>query len=562
MHMSLHTPSSHAPSTPHGISRRTFHKLMMGVVGASAVARPVSSGQPSPRVFDVLVVGAGVSGVYTGWRLITTRSGRRLDVCILEASERVGGRLYSVASPEAPELHAELGGMRFLETQESVAGLAHHLGLEIVPFLMGGPQNLNHLRGVHLQISDYESAPAGVPYNLLAAERGQVPFQLLVATILGAFPALASLSVDQAREYLKTATVDGQLVWQTGFWNFLARQLSVEGYNLIRDAGGYFSIVSNWNLYDAIPFILEDFASPSYQKLAAGFQSLPQTLAEEFVENGGVLRLGTQATALAWGGGQGSIRVSVREPGSSSPTVYEARHVVLALPRRAIELLDPGSFIFTEQFKADLTTVRPERAAKLFLWYDEEWWTPLGLTSGPSITDQPLRQCYYFGTEPGSAGRRGAGLLLATYHDSGAVSFWNGYFPFSAHDQSSPPFANRDRFIEPLAPPQALIEELTRQLSVLHQIEVPPPHTALYRDWTVDPYGAGWHFWNPHNRSWEVIPRIRRPVPAANLYVCGEAYSANQGWVEGAINSAERVLQGFFGLSRPAWVSPTYDFGP
>lgn len=58
----------------------------------------------------------------------------------------------------------------------------------------------------------------------------------------------------------------------------------------------------------------------------------------------------------------------------------------------------------------------PERGAKLFFWYDQEWWTPLGLTSGPSTSDEPLRQCYYFGTEPsGPAGRR-AGLLLASYH--------------------------------------------------------------------------------------------------------------------------------------------------
>ena len=56
----------------------------------------------------------------------------------------------------------------------------------------------------------------GVPYNLLAAERGQAPFQLLATAILGAFPGLASLSVGQARAYLKTATVNGQPVWQTG----------------------------------------------------------------------------------------------------------------------------------------------------------------------------------------------------------------------------------------------------------------------------------------------------------------------------------------------------------
>jgi len=568
----------HARNNAVGISRRSFHKLALAAVGVPAAGPFLPPGRPDGRIFDVLIVGGGVSGAYTAWRLMTGEARRgselarlraahasgRPRVCLLEASDRIGGRLYSVTLPEAPDLHAELGGMRFLETQESVAGLARHLGLDVVPFPTGGPDNRQYLRGVNFRVGDYEDNAGAVPHNLLAAERGLTPWRLLVEALLGAFPALATLSLDEAREYLKTAEFEGRPLWQVGFWNLLARRLSVDAFNLVRGASGYFTIVSNWNAYDAIVFILQDFVSPSYQTLAEGYESLPVSLARQFVERGGVLRLGTTVTSLSrtWERGQSAIRVSARGPGLPAGTVLSARHVVLALPRRALELLDPDSFIFTDQFRADLTTVTPERGAKLFFWYDQEWWTPLGLTSGPSTSDEPLRQCYYFGTEPsGPAGRR-AGLLLASYHDGPAVHFWSGYFPFIAHDQASPPFVNRGGFLQALTPPQAMIDEATRQLSALHQIEVPRPHTAVYRNWSLDPYGAGWHFWNPHNRSWEVIARVRQPVPGANAYVCGEAYSANQGWVEGAINTAERVLETHFGVRRPSWVSPGYGFGP
>ena len=99
-------------------------------------------------------------------------------------------------------------------------------------------------------------------------------------------------------------------------------------------------------------------------------------------------------------------------------------------------------------------------------------------------------------------------------------------------------------------------------ISAVHQIEVPRPHTGLYRNWSLDPFGAAWHLWNPHNRSWEVMPRLRKPVPDANVYVCGEAFSSNQGWAEGALNTAERMLEDHFGLKRPTWISPTYNLGP
>jgi monoamine oxidase len=51
------------------------------------------------------------------------------------------------------------------------------------------------------------------------------------------------------------------------------------------------------------------------------------------------------------------------------------------------------------------------------------------------------------------------------------------------------------------------------------------------------------------------------PMQGANLYVCGEAYSNMQGWVQGALNSAELMLEENFNLSRPAWLPPSYDLG-
>jgi hypothetical protein len=63
-------------------------------------------------------------------------------------------------------------------------------------------------------------------------------------------------------------------------------------------------------------------------------------------------------------------------------------------------------------------------------------------------------------------------------------------------------------------------------------------------------------------KSWEVMPRIRRPIEDLNVFVCGEAYSSAQGWVEGAVNTAEMVVETYFDLPRPGWVLPEYDFGP
>ena len=85
-------------------------------------------------------VGGGVSGVYVAWRLQTANPSWKVAVC--EMSERVGGRLYSIAPPGMPHLRAELGGMRFRNSQLLVAKLIEHLGLIVEPFPSGDTRNM------------------------------------------------------------------------------------------------------------------------------------------------------------------------------------------------------------------------------------------------------------------------------------------------------------------------------------------------------------------------------------------------------------------------------------
>jgi hypothetical protein len=52
----------------------------------------------------------------------------------------------------------------------------------------------------------------------------------------------------------------------------------------------------------------------------------------------------------------------------------------------------------------------------------------------------------------------------------------------------------------------------------------------------------------------EVIDRIQNPLP--NIYICNEAYSDEQAWVEGALRSAEKILHTGFKIT-PSYTQPT-----
>src|SRR5690606_38632523 len=81
--------------------------------------------------------------------------------------------------------------------------------------------------------------------------------------------------------------------------------------------------------------------------------------------------------------------------------------------------------------------------------------------------------------------------------------------------------------------PGTLVDEAQRQLRAPHgrRARIPDPTAAYFQDWVQDPYGAAYHFWQVGAKSWEIMPRMRRPIPGANLYICGSAWSTGQGWV-------------------------------
>ena len=58
---------------------------------------------------DVAVVGGGVSGGYSAWRLQQTY-GDTQNMALFEYSDRIGGRLFSITLPGMPNVVADVGG--------------------------------------------------------------------------------------------------------------------------------------------------------------------------------------------------------------------------------------------------------------------------------------------------------------------------------------------------------------------------------------------------------------------------------------------------------------------
>lgn len=472
--------------------------------------------------------------------------------------------------PDIPDMVAELGGMRILENaQPLIVGLINELNAQLPPnrqielydFPVDEPQNLAYLRGVYLRLSDFTTEPNKVPYNLSFLEKGNSPGGIIVDAIEQIVPGITNpgLTEEQRRMMARTATFSGKPLYEQGFWNVLYRVITGEAYQFGTDAGGYNSTLSNWNAADAIPWYLSDFGiTPEYKGFKKGFQEVPKTLAAFFLKEGGDIRLNTKVNGFVRTGNVFRLMLDNME--------IEATTLILAMPRRSLDLLAPASPLL-QQAQPLISAVTPRPLFKLFTTYSNPWWLASGYTdatgkyipvqSGRSVTDLPVRQTYYWPKNDGSPATSGESMLLASYDDGNNIGFWDGLRPQrtqawkigklqAAVEQPFTAAGKKSRGLDwyDYQAPAAMVAEVARQLKTMHGLgHTPIVNNAAFRDWGADPFGGGWNSWNIGVKSWDVKEKIIQPIGKVPLYICGEAYSDAQGWVEGALQTADMMLE-------------------
>lgn len=519
-----------------------------------------------PRTIDVAIVGGGVSGCYCAYRFAHSSPSTR--VSLFEMSDRIGGRLWSVSG--VPGLPAELGGMFFSDHQKNVYGLiTKELALD--KLLVDWNRGHQFLRNHFLQDATYEQHPEAVPFYLATDEKGKNPAQLLVYALERVAPDLkrlwpmnqnsADASPRQTVAYLRALEYDGRPLCDWGFWNLLSNIVSNEAYDLLIATLGTLSAFRNSNAYDSMLTFLLELAPQEYFRLTAGYQQLPIELEARAASRVGFYREHRLTRVEPHDGALLS-----RFAGPDGKDVLVTAHsLILAMPSRALELIDFDDRLLSRRdLDPYLDAVLPVEASKLFLTFESPWWQ--AAVDGPgrlqsaeiavAYTDLPMRQCYYYGQQA----KDGEALLMTSYADGIAASFWWGFVdPDSRATVRSSASGGAQAFLQ--APP-AMVRSAHQQLVAMHKDEtIPAPLRAIFFDWKQDPYGAAWHAWAPFVRSWEVMPRVRRPNSEFPVYICGEAFALPHGWVDGALNTAERVLEDYFELPRPSWVDKDYEFG-
>ena len=292
------------------------------------MTRNTTNAPSTPAASRVVVVGAGLAGVTAAYRL----QQRGVDVVVLEARDRVGGRLWSVTDGFAAGQHADLGGELVDGNYRLVPAMCDEFGVELT-------SPVSYHRD--------EAVPDETPLEaFLAPGRYLVDGERLEGEAFAAVDREIRAAVQAARPVAHEITEQ---------WIRRAR-LSDTAAAVVRLVARMPTMLDPWE--SDVHYLFTTRMGDGVRRIKGGSDRLPIALAEHLD-----IRFGTTVTALRQNGGQ--VRVE-----TASDETYVGDQAVLAVPLAVVPTLG-----FTPPLPDEQLTVagewRPAHGGKVAAQYAE-----------------------------------------------------------------------------------------------------------------------------------------------------------------------------------------------
>jgi monoamine oxidase len=495
---------------------------------------------------DVVVVGAGMAGLYAAMRLAASGA----SVVILERLGRTGGRLDTdIVTIDGVQVKNEEGGMRFMNSHTTLMALIDLMNLQgqIVPFSMGDSNNRYYIRGKAFSFGDAaanNNALWSTLYTLAPGERNLSPGQI-TSNVLNTLLAQNNMSAPQTPEdwqsFRLNAVWRGSPLNQWGFWSFLTDYgLSQECIKMLDDTGGFKAPFDKQGNAGAAFQLMGDFVKPQFNTLLPGYSALPDALVNVLTSNGVDIRL--QNHVRTFTGGSGGFQVTAEQADGTNGT-FQCKLLILALPQKALHALSyrcPS--IDTKAFRHLLGSVIDMPLTKVNAYYESRWWyTSLNLSAGGSFADLPMAQLYTY--IPMIPSDTTGPATLTMYCDDWSGSYWQ-----SLQSMGGPYVGSIPQPVHTVPASTAVVQALQAQLQLMLPgvQNMPMPVVTTYKHWGLPQFGDGDHMWARGANDLRIMPQLQNP--SAGLFTCGEAYSDNQAWVDGALRSVDQMLATAAGL--------------
>jgi monoamine oxidase len=440
----------------------------------------------------VLILGAGIAGLVAAYEL--KKAGH--TPVILEAQNRLGGRILTLRAPFAEGLHAEAGAMRIPQTHDLTLHYCRHFGLELYPFTMGNPKAYIYLNGKKLRAEEYHAGTELLAHELDDHERSKTVQKMWGEAI---------------QEFVDLVSTQGDVAWDEivkQYDDYSTREF-LESRKWSEGAIELFGLLENQEAemnYSFVELLREEIGQyyTNLMQIRGGTDRLPYAF---FPALGEHVRFGAQVTALD----QDDMSVTAYYRTTAGRFSEQADYMICALPfavLRHIETLTP----FTRAKQRAIRELHYDASTKIFMQCRRRFWeTDEGIFGGGTVTDLAIRNLYY----PEHGRETGRGVLLASYTWADDAERWASLTP-------------RDR-----------LEQALENVAQIHPQITDEYEGGASWSWHDDPYAGGaFALFEPgqQSRLYEAIIR-----PEGRIHFAGEHASLAHAWIQGSIESGLRA---------------------
>ena len=435
--------------------------------------------------YDYLIVGAGIAGLYTAYRL--NQKFPKAQICILEASKTIGGRLHTI---HYDNLQFEGGGARFNTEQHRMMTLVKELKLSKLPIT----NTINY-------------RPINPKYD---------------KSLETIFPTIDSFIIFM-KKYIKennnknnneTKITDDTLI-NTTILDFASRYFSKE-YPTIKqyiiDIYPYYSELGVLNALEGINLFSNEFSEKmQYYVLQDGLQQITIKLYNILKSSLNVkiyteMPLDTITKEMVCSSHIFKITSGSEEDNNIKNFI--TKHLILAIPKP--QLLKIKYLTQHKSLLQNINSIQTEPLYRIYARYPPNSKTGKVWFDGfeKISTNLPIKYIIPISSEKG--------LIMISYTDSKFAKYWLNKVLDDTFEKT-----------------------LNKQLKQLFpEVEIPKAKWYKHCYWDM---GAG--YWKPYSNRKKIIPQMIQPIEEENLYICGENYSSHQAWCEGSLETSELVLE-------------------
>lgn len=442
----------------------------------------------------VVIVGGGLSGLCSAYEL--RKQGHEI-AAILEAQDRIGGRVLTLRDGFKNGQYAEAGATRIADSHNFTMQYAKEFNLTLREFASDLPP-LYYLKGqppfVHADGDPWPSSVLNFPTAEQQMMKGadSIVFDFENLDELGD-PLAADWPTGKALEY-NDLGIEDYLKKNGANDDVVLLDRAINGTELTRDGALY------WLMADVV-----DAKWDKTYAIAGGNDLLPQAFAKSL---GDLIKLKCEVTAIEQT--ENGVTVTYTEAGQAQTISGDL--CVVAIPFTLLRKIK-----ITPELSAPKKNVVEKLSmmpvGRCYLQTKSRFWTNKGI-GGLKVarTDTHAERLWDLGLVQDGA----SGMLLSYMMADNAEAF-----------AAQPDGGKVDYVAKKVS---EFLPDITDELDA-----------SAYKVWQDDPWvGGGWAYYKPGEMK-DMFPAAKKAE--GRLFFCGEHTSAWSGWMQGAFESANRVVK-------------------